>query len=437
MRSNPTWIALVLKPASALSNPSQPFEPSMPQQAQAQSNLPEASNKMTRCPGCGSESARVFFFAPNVPVFCNVLWDSREAATGTDRASMELAHCPQCDLVFNDAFDPELMAYSPQYENSLDCSPRFREYRAQLAQRLVDDFELRGKRIVEIGCGRGDFLRLLADQTENECVGFDPSFDPNNDPPPTHPRVTLRSENYGPSHRGFDAEFVCCRHVLEHISAPLEFVKQVRETLGPESKAGVYFEVPNALYTLERMGIWDLIYEHCLYFTPTALTALFERADFKPLRVESVYDGQFISLDATGTSTGGSVDSASGDTASLVDQFKNAYDKKVAHWKAQFAAWRQEGRRAVIWGAGSKGVTFLNVMNQDTNQPEQCVVTHAVDVNSRKQGRYVTGTGQQIVHPSELKRIKPDRVLIMNAIYASEIQSQLEDLQIDAEILAV
>ncbi len=391
-------------------------------------------SKTHSCPGCGQDGAAVFFVAENVPVFCNVLWDSREAATQTDRARMELAHCPHCGLVFNAAFDPEKMAYSPQYENSLDGSPRFREYRGQLADRLVADFELKEKRIVEIGCGRGDFLRLLADLGDNDCLGFDPSFDPEIDPPPSHPNVVIRSENYGPRHRGFDAEFVCCRHVLEHISEPFGFVRSVHGTIKGGSKTAVYFEVPNALYTLEHLGIWDLIYEHCLYFTPSALKALFRRAGFSPIRVDSVYDGQFLSIDATTDLDSETTVSKNGDgdMGRLVGDFKMAYETKVAHWKKQFDEWAKVGTRAVIWGAGSKGVTFLNVMNAPFE-----VVAHAVDVNPRKQGRFVTGTGQQIVSPAELSEIKPDKVLIMNAIYKSEIEAQLDEMNVAAEVLIV
>ncbi len=393
----------------------------------------QEQNGMQDCPGCGQDGARTFFIAENVPVFCNVLWDSREDALNTDRATIKLAHCSHCDLVFNAAFDPGKMAYSAQYENSLDGSPRFREYRGQLADRLVADFKLKEKRIVEIGCGRGDFLRLLADLGGNECVGYDPSFDAENDPPPSHPNVTIRSEDYGPRHRGFDAEFVCCRHVLEHINEPFGFVRSVHGTIKGGSTTAVYFEVPNALYTLKHLGIWDLIYEHCLYFTPAALDALFRRAGFHPIRVDSVYDGQFLSIDAT-TDLEGSIspEVSLSETDRLVSEFNSAYESKVAHWRKQFAEWANAGTRAVIWGAGSKGVTFLNVMNAPSD-----VIAHAVDVNPRKHGRFVTGTGQQIVQPSELKDLRPDKVLIMNAIYKSEIESQLADLKIAAEVLVV
>jgi hypothetical protein len=37
-----------------------------------------------------------------------------------------------------------------------------------------------------------------------------------------------------------------------------------------------YLEVPNGLFTLRDLGIWDLIYEHCQYFTAASFVAVVE-----------------------------------------------------------------------------------------------------------------------------------------------------------------
>ena len=48
-----------------------------------------------------------------------------------------------------------------------------------------------------------------------------------------------------------------------------------------------------------------------------------------------------------------------------------------------------------MWGAGARGVTLLNMLNDSR-------IEYAVDINPRKQGKYVPGTGQQIVEPTFL-----------------------------------
>jgi hypothetical protein len=74
-------------------------------------------------------------------------------------------------------------------------------------------------------------------------------------------------------------------------------------------------------------------------------------------------------------------------------------------------------------------VTFLNTL-----RPEKGV-EHMVDINPRKQGMYVAGTGQKIVGPEFLRSYQPDTVIIMNPIYREEIQGQLEGMGVKAEIL--
>ena len=58
-----------------------------------------------------------------------------------------------------------------------------------------------------------------------------------------------------------------------------------------------------------------------------------------------------------------------------------------------------------------------------------------VDINSRKQGKYVAGTGQQIVPPGFLVNYQPDVVLIMNPVYYAEIQSILDTLNLKANLV--
>ena len=86
------------------------------------------------------------------------------------------------------------------------------------------------------------------------------------------------------------------------------------------------------------------------------------------------------------------------------------------------------GRRAGIWGAGSKGVTFLNLV--DT----QDVLSIAVDINPEKKGMFVSERGQRIVSPEELPAYGPDAVVIMNQNYRDEIERALRELGIEAEI---
>src|SRR4029450_3448055 len=68
-----------------------------------------------------------------VPVFCNSLWPTAAEARGAPVGDLELFYSPVTGYLWNRAFDPALVAYSPAYENSLHHSPRFQSYVGALA----------------------------------------------------------------------------------------------------------------------------------------------------------------------------------------------------------------------------------------------------------------------------------------------------------------
>ena len=91
---------------------------------------------------------------------------------------------------------------------------------------------------------------------------------------------------------------------------------------------------------------------------------------------------------------------------------------------------KKQHHRTVIWGAGSKGITFLNILNISHK-----TVPYVVDVNPFKHGRYLTGMGQEIVPPMFLHQYLPQKVVLMNPIYQDEIRQTMRKLDLSAELL--
>ena len=374
----------------------------------------------------------MFWEASGLPVFCNVLCATREEARRVPRGDIRLAFCGGCGLIFNRAFEPGRMEYGEAYENSLHFSPRFQEYAHQLAARLVERHALRGKVVLEIACGKGDFLRTLCSLGGNRGIGFDPSCEPTSAAADWTGRITFVQDYYSERHADHRADFVCCRHALEHVADPLEFVRLVRRSLGDRTEAIVFFEVPNALFTLREMGIWDLIYEHCTYFVPGALKRLFVRAGFDVLNVAEEFGGQFVTIEARPRAEAADGVAQVGDddlqsSAHDVRAFATNYRHKVDQWRAWLDEMRRNGRRAVVWGSGSKGVTFLNILGA-----EECI-EYVVDINPRKQGMHVAGTGQQVVAPEFLRDYRPESIVVMNPIYLQEIRAATDPFGLAAE----
>jgi hypothetical protein len=89
---------------------------------------------------------------------------------------MGLTYCEDCGHLFNRHYDNDLVDYETDYENSQMFSPRFRRYAEELSDRLITTYHLHQKDIVEIGGGRGDFLRIICDRGNNNGVSFGPSY---------------------------------------------------------------------------------------------------------------------------------------------------------------------------------------------------------------------------------------------------------------------
>ena len=84
----------------------------------------------------------------------------------------------------------------------------------------------------------------------------------------------------------------------------------------------------------------------------------------------------------------------------------------------------------MVWGAGSKGTTFVNLLR------EAGALSRVVDVNPHKEGMHVSGTGHRIVHPDRLAEGEAPRlVIVMNPIYLQEVREMLKQLGIASECL--
>jgi SAM-dependent methyltransferase len=338
-------------------------------------------------------------------------------------------------MIYNVAFDPSLVSYTQAYENSLYYSPRFQQHATALARRLVKTYGLYGRDVLAIGCGKGEFLTLLCTTGHNRGVGFDPSYTERQAEAPAGTAITFVPDYYSEHYADYTADFICCRQVLEHIQHPRVFLEPVRQAAAKRVGTAVFFEVPNALYTLRDLGIWDIIYEHCSYYTPPSLVRLFCEAGFTPREVYTTFGEQFLCLEASLAGGTGAAESCQAHGIEglrrLVQDFAGHYRAKVAGWERQLNRLLANGKCVAIWGAGSKGVTFLNTIRGGRR------IRHVIDINPRKQGMYVAGTGQQILPPERLIASHIDTLLVMNPLYRDEIQAQLAQIGMFPEIQVV
>ena len=196
----------------------------------------------------------------------------------------------------------------------------------------------------------------------------------------------------------------------------------------------VFFQVPDVSRILQDLAFWDIYYEHCSYFSLLSLANLFRSHGFEVLDLKKDYGDQYLLITARPSrETSPEFDPAQNleTLTNEVKYFSSNYYQKLREWQTMVAELTQHGQKAVIWGASSKGVAFLNTLHL------QDEILYAVDINPHKHGSYVAGTGQMIVGPEFLKEYQPDNIILMNAIYHDEVQRQLTELGVPAKLISV
>ena len=385
------------------------------------------------CPACGGNKLRQFYSVERIPCHSVLLMETREQALSYPRGDLQLAFCESCGFVFNSGFDADTNDYSVSYEETQHFSRRFHGFAHQLATELIEDYDIRGQRILEIGCGKGEFLGLMCELGGNFGIGIDPGCRPERFPEQWRDRIEVHQELYSQKHAQLQADAVFCRHTLEHIGPVQDFLQTIRNTLQGRPQTLVFFEVPDIRIVLEQTRFWDIYYEHSSYFSLGSLGRLFERCGFHILELKRAFDDQYALLVARPAEINTlSNDHQVDDVAALQDlvtTFEAASQVSIENWRQRLQQYHLNEKRVVVWGAGSKCVAFLTTIGLMEE------IDYVVDINPFKQGRFLPGTGHQVHAPEFLRKQPPDVVILMNSIYTAEVQTQLNEMGLAPELI--
>jgi hypothetical protein len=356
--------------------------------------------------------------------------DARAFPTGMVRLSL----CRSCGFVTNTAFDPRWSAYAPNYEDQQSFSPTFNSFAGQLAQDLVVRHELEGRRAIEIGCSKGDFMALLCDAGGMDCVGIDPSAVEGRVAPPSRGSMRFLPEYYGRQHLDVPADLFCCRHTLEHIRDVDETLRLIGRHMEANPGAVLCIEVPDATRIWRTCAFEDIYYEHCSYFTAGSLAAAVRRAGFAVTDLRREYGDQYLVLEACLDGTRDrkfSIEESPAETVADVERFRERIGNVLAAWHTRIAQVKETGARVAVWGSGSKCVAFLRTLGVEG------LIDAIVDINPHREGRIAPGLSRPIGLPQSLLKAHVGLLIAMNPIYRDEIAVACRKMGLDADLLAL
>ncbi|MCI0426303.1 MAG: class I SAM-dependent methyltransferase [Actinobacteria bacterium] len=381
------------------------------------------------CRACGATDLVAFYEVSSVPTQTCVLLDDVAGAAAYPTGDVLLAFCETCGFIENVRFDDRLVDYSVPTEESQAFSPIFKEFSTWLVEELDERYHLRGRSVLEVGCGKGDFLLQLAATGIRHGLGIDPGFLPER-ARNEEGEVEFIRDWYGARSTHLTADLVTTRHLMEHVHNVAEFLGWLRVSVSATPGSALFTEVPDAGRVLAEGAYWDVYYEHCSYYTLGSLARALRNSGFAVDWLRKGFQDQYLLAGARlGTS----------DATSLPAEDTPV---EVAAMVQTFAAKAEEGRRlwreridevgedhVAIWGGASKTIAFLAAHGLSR-------VT-VVDINPYKQGKWLPGVAIEVQSPSILMETRPRLVIPMNPIYTTEITADLARMGLDPVVMAV
>lgn len=354
---------------------------------------------------------RELYRAQSLPVFQNLMYRTEHDAKECAKGDIVLVQDMKTGLVFNQAFNAELVEYDTDYQNEQAVSQLFQEHLNNVSKIIIHHFL--NSTLIEVGCGKGFFLEYLQ-KLGFEVTGVDPTYEGLN------PSIIKK---YFTPELKLHADGVVLRHVLEHIQDPVKFLANIRESNGGGGK--IYIEVPCFDWICRHRAWFDVFYEHVNYFRINDFYRVFG----------NVYEGGHI--------FGGQYLYVVADLASLREpvydescyfEFPKDFLSSVAYFAERLR--QQAGRISVVWGGASKGVIFAIFMHR-----AGATIDYVADINLAKQGKYLPATGLRVQQPEELmkKLEKSTEIFVMNSNYLNEIKQltnyQFNYITVDHEII--
>lgn len=313
--------------------------------------------------------------------------------------NIEVWHCSGCGLVQTRA---NAIVYDQYLTSASSYSSAMLAHRREQARAFIERFGLKGKTILEVGCGDGQFLALLS---EYGAIGY--GVEPSSQAVELgrHKGLAIQqgliTKESRVSVKPFDA-FVLL-HVLEHVPDPNDLLQGIYANL--RDKAVGLIEVPSLEQILENQRFYDFIPDHLAYFSMQTLRLVLEKNGFDLLDMYRDWQGEHIVALVRKR--------AAYDFISLhqsVAQLSNEFTRFV---RTNIAA----GKKIAIWGASCHALVLLAVSGVQG-------ISYVIDSAPYKQGRFTPVSHLPIVSPETLKHTPVDIIIIIAPRYAHEIMIQ-------------
>lgn len=356
---------------------------------------------MKRCIACGAPLWETpLLTLDNMPASAQHMPDAQ--GVKEDRGlTLDLCQCMGCGLV---QFDCEPVDYYRDVIRAGGFSKTMVELRRYQYKHLIDSYHLEGKKFIEVGCGQGEFLKVLSEfPVEVHGIEHDP-----------HLVELARAQGLDVT-EGFteteDTRFAgglydvfLSFNFLEHQPDPSTMLQAIYRNL--EDDAMGLITVPSFEYIMDHNSYYELIRDHLAYYTFETLTPLLERNGFQ------VEECEVINRDTLSVIVRKRPQM---DTENLLECYVNLKREMETYMKYLDAC----DKKVAIWGASHQGFTLAAT----TKLGEKA--RYIIDSAPFKQGKFAPASHLPIVGPDHFHEHPVDAIIITAPGYTDEIAASI------------
>lgn len=358
---------------------------------------------MKKCLVCGTELWKEPLLSfDNMPASAQDI-PARDELEDEKGITLELHQCPGCGLV---QFDCEPVEYYKDVIRSGGFSTTMVELRTCQYDHLINTYGLHGKKFIEVGCGRGEFLSVLTKfpveaygiENKEDLVDIAKKSGLNVRKDFMYNRDTILED--GP----FDV--FLSFNFLEHQPDPNGMLQGIYHNLTDDGMGLI--TVPSFEYILEHNGYYEFIRDHLVYYTFDTLKFVLEKNGFEVLEEEMV----------------------NRDTLSVIvrkkprvdiSKIEKSYDDICSQVNKYIDEKRSQGKTVAIWGASHQGFTLAATAQLNDK------VEYIIDSAPFKQGRYAPASHVPIISPDNAVDNPVDAIIIMAPGYTKEIAGIIKE----------
>jgi len=332
---------------------------------------------------------------------------------------LDIVMCRRCSHVFNKRFSQKIIdsMYYKEYSSGIALTKGVTDRYDKAISEGIKKENIVGKSVIEIGASNFSFSNMMLALGAKEILAFEPSslFE-------SKEKKIMHIKKYfsrGLIPHEFSPGLIVARHVLEHMTAPMAFIKELSESSALGTK--VYIEVPNVDDIIENKRIYDFFYEHVSYFSPGLLSSVLESVGFKILSITPLADHQHFGILSEKISKGTDIKAKMINTEVRVNKlFKLGKSKEEYLQKLNKIIC--SSKNVAIYGAGNHSIASV-VMLGDKSSMIGCML----DINPIKAGLLSPMNHIKIMIPSKALVSCYDAIIIIAALHQEEIYNNLRD----------